>query len=206
MMFDRPGNEGDIIGVRPFRMGDRLRSIHWAQTARRDSFIVTERQAAARRLVVVAVELAAFAGQGVPRRHLETAIRVAASITQEFHSHHIDVRFVLGDIDMLVSSDPVALRRLFDTIARFKADQAGSVLPAQVSSQALTMLISNQHGRSEWDGGADARDSLHLVAIESADADDQLIRRGWINIDPNEDESVQLRQQWDRVCQQTLTK
>ena len=37
MLFDRPGNEGDVIGVRPYRHGDRLRSIHWAQTARRDA-------------------------------------------------------------------------------------------------------------------------------------------------------------------------
>lgn len=44
MMFDRAGHEGDTIGVRPFRHGDRLRSIHWAQTARRDALAGASRE------------------------------------------------------------------------------------------------------------------------------------------------------------------
>ena len=93
MLFDRPGNEGDMIGVRSFREGDRLRSIHWAQTARRDSLIVSERQAAARRLVVVAVDAAAFVSGEASDDSLETAIRVSASVAREFHAHNAQVRF-----------------------------------------------------------------------------------------------------------------
>jgi len=34
-LVDRSGNDGDTIGVRCYRDGDRLRNIHWAQSIRR---------------------------------------------------------------------------------------------------------------------------------------------------------------------------
>ena len=121
MLFDRPGNEGDTIGVRPFRAGDRLRSIHWAQTARRDTFIVTERQSTARRLVVIAVDLSAFSGNDSDHKDaLEVAIRVAASLAQEFHAHHAQVRFVMESVDVLLEPGVIGLHRLLDALARFQ--------------------------------------------------------------------------------------
>jgi len=44
-LSDRVGDEGDWTGVRPYRPGDSLRQVHWAQTARRDALVVFERQA-----------------------------------------------------------------------------------------------------------------------------------------------------------------
>jgi len=38
-----PGSSGDVLGVRDYRAGDSARSIHWAQTARRDVVMVCER-------------------------------------------------------------------------------------------------------------------------------------------------------------------
>jgi len=41
----RVGDDGDPLAVRPYRRGDALRQVHWAQSARHDRLIVRERQA-----------------------------------------------------------------------------------------------------------------------------------------------------------------
>ena len=217
MLFDRPGNEGDMIGVRPFRNGDRLRSIHWAQTARRGSLIVTERQAAARRLVVVAVDIAAFSNtdstDGVSRRsQLETAIRVAASIAQELHAHHAEVRFLIGGIDLCLSPDSAGLHRLLDALARLQTDDEPQRLPASFGREALAVVLTSSDRQSEWDN-ARSRDSLRLVLIDdtSNSSDDAHVslprpRHAWIAIDSASDDAHQLRHQWERVCHDSLAK
>lgn len=50
-----PGQAGDVLGVREYRPGDSVRSIHWTQTARRDEVVVCERPgtAAARVRIVI---------------------------------------------------------------------------------------------------------------------------------------------------------
>ena len=210
MLFDRPGNEGDVIGVRPFRDGDRLRSIHWAQTARHDALIVTERQAAARRLVVVAVDVAAFMNSDSPndgsRQQLETAIRVAASIAQEFHAHHAEVRFIIGDIDLSLSQDTAGLRHLLDSLARFQIEQGVSRPSGSFGHKDLAVVMTTSQRLSEWETGTGKRRLLRLVLIETPDSSEgrsaSLPRRRnvWITLDPEADYSLQLRNQWERVC------
>lgn len=217
MLFDRPGNEGDMIGVRPFRHGDRLRSIHWAQTARREALIVTERQAAARRLVVVAVDAAAFTNAGSPddgsrRRQLETAIRVAASIAQEFHAHHAELRFVIGDVDLLLSPGTSGLHRLLDALARCQIQTESPRPPSGFGRQALAVVVTNSERRSEWENGAGTRGSLRLVLVDGVSRLDRqpgrLPQRKniWITIGGESDSSQQLRHQWERVCHDSLAK
>ncbi len=210
MLFDRPGNEGDVIGVRPFRHGDRLRSIHWAQTARREMLIVTERQAAARRLVVVAVDVAAFANSESPRGgsrgQLEMAIRVAASIAQEFHAHHAEVRFVIGDVDLCLSPDSAGLRCLLDSLARFQFEQGAVRPPRSFGRKDLAVVLTTSQHQSEWENGAGTGRFLRLVLIETPASSNgntasQLSRRNvWIALDADSDCSLQLRHQWERVC------
>ncbi len=211
LLFDRPGNEGDVIGVRPFQHGDRLRSIHWAQSARHDELIVTERQAAARRLVFIAVDVSAFfdanAGSlnGGSRRHFETAIRVAASIAQEFHAHHAEVRFVIGDIDLRLSPGSAGLRRLLDSLARFQIEQRTARPPSSFGHNDLAVVITTSNRLSEWENGAGKRQLLRLVLIETpatsyGNSASHLRRNAWIAIDPESDCSLQLRHQWGRVC------
>ena len=95
--------------------------VQFAQRPGSQPLIVTERQAAARRLVVVAVDVAAFANTDSPdsgsqRRQLETAIRAAASIAREFHAHHAEVRFVIGGVDLPLSPDTQGWHRLLDAL------------------------------------------------------------------------------------------
>lgn len=218
MLFDRPGYEGDVIGVRPYRHGDRLRSIHWAQTARRDALIVTERQAAARRLVVVTVDVAAFANsdsriEQPTNNSLEAAIRVAASIAQEFHAHHAQVRFVIGDVDLLLAPGADGLHRLFDALARFQAEPEFFRPPLSFGRQALTVLLTNSQRRSEWEHEAVSKSSLRLVLIDDqgessnrTNSSQSRRQNVWISIDTGADPSQQLRHQWERLCNDSVAK
>ena len=86
MLSDKSGNDGDTIGVREFRRGDRLRDIHWAQTARCGDLIVRERQTACQSPALVLVDLhpKSHVGTGSQNSY-EWTIRVAASICQQLH-------------------------------------------------------------------------------------------------------------------------
>lgn len=212
MLFDRPGNEGDAIGVRPFRQGDRLRSIHWAQTARRDSFIVTERQSAARRLVVIAVDHMAFACAADSSDILETAIRVAASVAQEFHSHHAQVRFVMGSIDLLLEPGTVGLHRLLDALARFQPNEEVATRRKKDLHDALVLVVTSPQQQAEWCVESGARGQLRFVLIEQAPSSASQLggfpsgdrRRTWIRLDAGSDQERQLRHQWERVCHDSI--
>jgi len=204
MLFDRPGDEGDFIGVRPFRQGDRLRSVHWAQTARRDALIVTERQAAARRLVVVAIDTAAFSQPETG--DLDIAIRVAASIAKEFHGHHAEVRFIVGAMDLRLSQDSAGLRRLLDDLARFRPDRQPSECPIAFDPQALTVVVTSD--RSDWGSSSGGRSQLRIVRIAPSVVVDSTHRShsAWIHLDGRSDLSPQLQHQWERACHDSLAK
>ncbi len=94
---ERPGDEGDVIGVRPYRRGDSLRRIHWVQTARHDQLITCERQATARREVCVWIDADPAAHRGTGKNgSWEWCLRIGASICRQFHAHHASVRCVIG--------------------------------------------------------------------------------------------------------------
>lgn len=212
MLFDRPGNEGDTIGVRPFRQGDRLRSIHWAQTARRDSFIVAERQTNTRRPVAIHLDLRSFNNSHDSEDDpLETAIRVAASVAQGFHSHHAQVRFTLGAIDLTLEPGSVGVRRLLDALARFEASDEHHSAGPRHTRDALSVVVTTPDGKQRWSTagvGGDCR----FVVIESEQspapptdvAASSEGDRTWIRITAG-DHSRQLRRQWERVCHDTVS-
>lgn len=83
------GDEGDWMGVRPYRPGDSLRQVHWAQTARRDQLVVFERQSRARQQVSIWLD----SGAALASRHVaDDLIRILASITNHFVNHSWAVR------------------------------------------------------------------------------------------------------------------
>ncbi|MBC8355442.1 MAG: DUF58 domain-containing protein [Planctomycetes bacterium] len=211
MLFDRPGNEGDTIGVRPFREGDRLRSIHWAQTARRDTFIVTERQAMARRLVVIAVDLPAFSGNDSNHRDShEVAIRVAASLAQEFHTHHAQVRFVMGSVDVLLEPSANGFHRLLNALARFQRKPEFSKRNKDFGPDAFVVFVTTSERTFEREFGTRGQQRFVLIDRTSS----TLQRAGvvtsgkrqqtWIRLDSDADYQHQLRQQWERVCHASI--
>lgn len=217
MLFNRPGDEGDLLGVRPFRQGDRLRHIHWAHTARRDALIVTERQAAARRLVVVAVDVAAFSSsatleQDLPGRHLNAAIRVAVSIAREFHAHHAEVRFVMDNVDVRLTTDLAGLHRMLDALARFQVEPASVRPPTGFERQALAVVVTSSQRAAECaELARRAGDLLRLVLVDEGRTSRSGIPAApprsqtvWGTINSDLDVSPQLQHQWERACHDSL--
>lgn len=76
----RAGQEGEVLGTRPFREGDSMRHVHWPQTARCDRLIVSERQATLAAEVAIEVEGGEIQAGAGPSGTLEWLVRVVASV------------------------------------------------------------------------------------------------------------------------------
>jgi len=119
----RVGEFGDMLGTRPFRDGDSLRRVHWSQTARQQTLIVTERQAPATSCVRVVLDLDAAHH---PEKHrfetVEACVQVAASICESLHRQHCRVELAVHQ-DVYVAGEAAAgFQRLMDALAVVQAE------------------------------------------------------------------------------------
>ena len=129
-LSDRGGNDGDSIGVRDYRHGDRLRNIHWAQSARAQELKVRERQSISSTESTVVLDLSPHDhhGHGIDSS-FEWAIRIAASICSHLHEAQSPVRVVcLGLLGHDHQDNSNGLRPIMDFLAN---------LPTFVESLAL---------------------------------------------------------------------
>jgi uncharacterized protein (DUF58 family) len=94
----RPGQTGEMMGVRPYRRGDSLRRVHWPQTARQGDLVVCELHAlAVPRIQVVMDDLPATHGAtGVGDGAREWAIRIAASFVEGWRAWGAEVELFIG--------------------------------------------------------------------------------------------------------------
>ncbi len=93
---NRLGTTGDFLGVRDFRRGDSLRSIHWAQTARTGNFVVCERGGP--QMQTVAIELSTAPCEGgrlAVQENLAWRVRIVASLIDLLGSRHIPFRLTV---------------------------------------------------------------------------------------------------------------
>jgi len=88
-LSDRVGDEGDWTGVRPYRPGDSLRQVHWAQTARRDALVVFERQASASQSVLISIDT--DKARIASPQTIDAMLRIFASLVNQFQLHHWSV-------------------------------------------------------------------------------------------------------------------
>jgi uncharacterized protein (DUF58 family) len=92
-LCDRPGDIGDSIGVRAYQQGDRLKNIHWAQSARSQRLMVRERQSPASTKASVILDLSPEVHEGVGSQNsFEQAIRIAASVCWKLHQSTADIQ------------------------------------------------------------------------------------------------------------------
>jgi uncharacterized protein (DUF58 family) len=54
---NRSSSDGEYAGLRPYRRGDSIRSIHWQQSARHERLIVRERAASQQSICVVCLDV-----------------------------------------------------------------------------------------------------------------------------------------------------
>lgn len=98
IVCDRPGHVNDSIGIRPYQQGDRLKNIHWAQSARSQSLMVRERQSFASTKASVILDLSPNVHAGIgTQSSFEQSIRIAASICWQLQASHADIQlFTIG--------------------------------------------------------------------------------------------------------------
>jgi uncharacterized protein (DUF58 family) len=219
----RIGHEGDVLGVRPFRQGDSLRMMHWAQTARHDQLIVCERQATARQAVRVLVDtdLASHFGTGTAHS-LEWCIRIAASLCQGFVEHLVPVELEIGPRRHRIIPGEAGLRGGLDLLARYQAQATTAANVAADRSDAAvhgtccrrkgtlangtrTIVVTTDLG---WRRTPESRSRLRelyvVLAQEGADlawtsAEQESNSEPWMLVRWNETVLSQLQQQWEKV-------
>lgn len=117
----RVGPSGDMIGTRPFRNGDSLRRVHWAQTARHGQFIVRELQDTVQASIRVVFD-------SDPRMHhgsgtsdsLEWSIRIAASVCSAYHRQNAEVECCFGHETISLKQGSKGLSEFLDRLSRWK--------------------------------------------------------------------------------------
>jgi uncharacterized protein (DUF58 family) len=113
----RPGDSGDVLGVRPFRSGDSLRRVHWTQTAKHDRLIVCERQSSVRPCVRIVADLENDAAADSGNEQLEQTIRTAASLCESLHRRRTEIEYCDAQTVIHIDVDPRGLQQLLDHFA-----------------------------------------------------------------------------------------
>ncbi len=121
-LVDRSGNNGDTIGVRGYRHGDRLRNIHWAQSARSQRLITRERQKIVASSALIAMDLDPLNHCGkATRSSYECAIRIAATLCSHLHESGSSVRLVCFGLSLskpLRVDNRGGIAEVFDFLAK----------------------------------------------------------------------------------------
>lgn len=215
---DRPGDSGDLLGVRAYRRGDPIRRLHWGQTARYGELIICERQAAAAPRIQVVLDLdpAAHSGRG-PDGSLEWSIRVAASLLDDWIGQGADAEFLAGDRAVSARGGTVASRRaaVLDAIARLGGDGApplAAVLDGPECrrfGRGLRVVVCTDRARPGDRGRPGGTVERFAVLVASAfegggevgpTIDPIWPIRPWIAIDDPERVPQQLRGRWKEVA------
>lgn len=119
----RPSTQGDFIGVRDFRRGDSLRSIHWVQTARQDSLIVCERGGPQKQAIELHLNTAPSLGDPDEiRENLAWRVRFAASFIDLIVSRHFPFRlYVDGQLET-ISQAALGRQRAWEVLTDIPLD------------------------------------------------------------------------------------
>ncbi|HAC90846.1 MAG TPA: DUF58 domain-containing protein [Planctomycetaceae bacterium] len=163
----RPASHGDFMGVRDFRRGDSLRSIHWVQSARLDNLIVFERGGPQKQAVELHLGTELCVGSDLnSRENLAWRIRIMASLIDLSVARHLPFRLEV-DGKLLMSGEGAQGRRraweLLTDIPRESPKSEGQTrnpnLVANTSIVSTQILI---------DANSESGDRLpdHLVRVQ----------------------------------------
>ena len=181
----RAGHFGDIIGTRAFWEGDPLRRVHWAQSARRQTLIVTERQAPQSSMVRVLVDLSEASHRDSTEDTTECLIATAASICRSLHEQHCRVECYIADKAFVAGEASYSYHRMMD---EFAVCQPGAAMHQSKRAAGFEIVVTTSQGHHA------GRTVRVLAPDESVPADAWLDVAGW---DGLQDE---LPQAWKGVC------
>jgi uncharacterized protein (DUF58 family) len=146
---NRPSTHGDFQGVRDFRDGDSLKSIHWAQSARNDRLVVCERGGPQQQTVDVELSTARSLGtNSCARENLAWRVRVAASVSELLCARHIPFRLWIDDQLTRLPAGPEGARRARDLLADVPLDGCPRNSTAETRMEPSTPTIRIH----AWDG------------------------------------------------------
>ncbi len=195
------GDFGDMLGTRPFRQGDSLRRVHWAQTARYGRMIVCERQAPSACSVRVVADLRSTVHTGTgSSTTLEQVLRVTASVCESLRAQRASVECAIGREVVVVGSSEADWKRLLDLLALvpaegLKADQR----PTRQRRSMSEIVVTSDAGWAEASHLHSAA-SRTIVVRESGLLNIENGDRPWLDLPSASADLDSLSGLWGRAC------
>lgn len=208
---NRVGDFGDVTGTREFRMGDSLRRVHWAQTARQGQMIVTERQAASVCALRVIPDLnpSSYGTEAKHQAALEAVLRITASICESLHQQHAWVECLVGDKLFRCENDYHEIRKLFDELAHVPGDGVqDSALHHKVSSLSQ-IIVTTSRGHEKHLSFRHAQHNQRIIVVhENFDKETEAVStcqcEPWLLLDdPEESREKVFVDRWKQACYAT---
>jgi uncharacterized protein (DUF58 family) len=145
------GDEGDWMGVRPYRPGDSLRQVHWAQTAKRDQLVVFERQSRARQQVSIWLDTGAAISS---KDTADDLVRILASISNHFVNHSWTVRVHLNNNWQVLQPGKFGKQVWMDQLAEWTPEKSlgqsnNSAVVLPTAQKGGVTIILTTHDRLE---------------------------------------------------------
>ena len=191
----RAGEFGDMLGTRLFRQGDSLRRVHWAQTARQQNLIVTERQAPVTTVARVVLDLALSSHPPESRfQSVEQCVRVAASVCYSLHQQHCRIELQIGDCLIVGGQYSGALNRIMDALATASIQEASS------TSEKANRLSASSCENGGFRVTITTSDGVQMsqgarIVITSGDGAEPLVSTAWLTMS-NSAELSELNRLW----------
>ena len=159
----------------PFRPGDSLRRVHWAQTARYDRLIVCERQASSSSSLEVDLDAdpAAHCGDGCDSSW-EWSIRIAASLCRAYHRQNARVVCHVGREEIVVMQGAGGFERFLDYLARLPKHGAAAAAERVRSRKArryadgLRIAVTTDLGLARHESAWSSRLDRRAVVLRAA--------------------------------------
>ncbi len=216
--IDRAGMDGDVIGVRPYRDGDSLRHVHWAQSARHDSLVVCERQSIARRNLHLEILPIAVESIGPSFDELrEWFLRIGGSVARTFLSHHWSVQLKAERLNIQAEPGTQGLHRMLDELARMKwSSEVGGLAASAtldhrpgkaVNGNALRVAIADAATYRRYSLIDHFRLFRWIVVDRMHESSQELssAKNVWFAIDVEQPIWSQLRSHWTGLCRKSLS-
>lgn len=134
------GGDPDV-GIRNYRSGDDIRTIHWRASARHDELMVRLEEPVSHGGAVIMLDhrAPAHAGQGA-RSSLETAVCLAASISLHLLAAEHQMRLTTHTGAVLANGRDIS-DDVLASLAVLEPDRLGPVSPASIAGSGLIVAI-----------------------------------------------------------------
>ena len=202
----RVGDFGDMLGTRPFRQGDSLRRVHWAQTARQQQLIVCERQAPATTAVRVTLDVdpGSHPNCDASDRHandsIELAVQVAASVCESLHRQHCRIELALNDQLLIAGESATGFHRVMDALTQASLAETTSPLNRRRTASANFGVTVTTPMGLRWRGRQ--LSGQHTICVSDGSTLQQSLPKtgAWISLEEPHDLEAVLPRRWKGAC------